>query len=92
MKDRNVKRSLLKKLLVKETGCRIQHTGWPCNSCFHAMSLKTDNDRLHELWGSTLLLRGDYTNGDLITQSDMELSTNIDELIRLLKRGERRLT
>ena len=64
--------------------CGIQYTGWPCNTCFHSMELGISDDRLHELWESTLLIRGDYKNGEYFYQDDETLSVNVEELIRLL--------
>ena len=83
------KREKLKKLLLERTNCGIQHDGWPCNTCFHAMDLRIDDDKLHELWLSTLLIRGDYKNGEYFTQTEGELNENIDELIDLLKRDKK---
>ena len=46
---------------MQATGCGIQHTGWPCNSCFHALALPgVSGDTLHRMWEATLRLRGDY--------------------------------
>jgi len=54
----------LRRLLVKETGCALQYrfgpgTGWPCNSCFHAIDLPLQHD-IHEYWLAVLAERGDY--------------------------------
>lgn len=84
LKDRWFKREELKELLFSRTGCMVQHTGWPCNTCFHSMKLGIDDDHQHELWLSTLLLRGDYSKSD-IDQDDETVSKNIDELIGLLR-------
>ncbi len=80
----------VKELLLGETMCGIQHNGWPCNTCFHSMDLGISNDKLHELWKSVLLIRGDYNNTDpnsnsYIPQTDKEVKANIKELIILLK-------
>jgi hypothetical protein len=81
---RAVKRTRLKELLFKETQCRIQADGWPCNTCFHSMDLGISDDKLHELWRSTLLIRGDYENGEFFTQDEETFDKNIDQLIALL--------
>ena len=51
----------LKAKLGKSIGCNIQHTGYPCNSCFHSMEdeweLKED---IQEYWLAVLAFRGDY--------------------------------
>ena len=46
-----------------ETMCTIQHTGWPCNSCFHSMNLKLKED-IHKYWEAVLAIRGDYNDYD----------------------------
>lgn len=84
VKNRKKKRMLLKRLLFGKTKCAIQHDGWCCNTCFHAMNLGISNDYLHELWLSTLLLRGDYKNDDNFYQSDEIINQNVDKLISLL--------
>ena len=73
----------LKKLLVNKTGCDIQHNGWPCNSCFHAMDLVTDKD-IHDLWESTLVVRGDYINGEYFYIEPATIRDNIKHLIEIL--------
>lgn len=49
----------LRQKLVAKTGCSIQHTGWPCNTCFHAMDLPLKHN-IHDYWEAVLALRGDY--------------------------------
>ena len=53
----------MKRLLVKLTGCDIQHNGWPCNSCFHTAmgDMGFDDDLSHEFWQFVLSIRGDYS-------------------------------
>jgi len=54
-------RKTFKKLLVKATaGCGIQN-GWPCGTCFFAISNKLTNKD----WQAILLFRGDYKKEDL---------------------------
>ena len=46
-----------KNKLVKNCGgCAIQHTGWPCASCFCSLSDEFDNKE----WQTILYYRGDY--------------------------------
>jgi len=52
---------ILKIALEKETACVIQHTGYPCNTCFHNMDLDLKED-IHEYWLAVLGFRGDYPN------------------------------
>ena len=53
----------LQNKLEIETMCTIQHTGWPCNSCFHSMNLKLKED-IHKYWEAVLDIRGDYNDYD----------------------------
>ena len=53
----------LQNKLEAETMCTIQHTGWPCNSCFHSMNLKLKED-IHKYWEAVLDIRGDYNDYD----------------------------
>ena len=87
MKDRWTKRRELQELLGARTSCRVQHTGWPCNTCFHDLALPdVSDDDLHGLWHATLLLRGDYRNGeDTIHLADADLNRRIDRLLTALR-------
>ncbi len=53
-----MKREFKRKLLAK-TMCDIQHTGWSCNTCFHALELPLKKN-IHEYWLAVLAYRGDY--------------------------------
>jgi hypothetical protein len=55
--------TIIKNKLANETGCTIQHTGYPCNSCFHNMDLALKED-IHEYWLAVLHSRGDYNGYD----------------------------
>jgi len=67
----------LKRLLREKTGCGIQHTGWPCGTCFLAISPKFDNKD----WQTVLLVRGDNKKTDLDN-----LPKNIDKQVeRIIK-------
>lgn len=76
----------LRKTLVEKTGCSIQHNGWPCNTCFHALDLGITPQRLHELWGAVLAYRGDYSPIDVEQTPDV-VKSNIAELKHLLDRS-----
>lgn len=39
--------------------CNIQHNGWPCNTCFHALKLPLCYN-IHKYWEAVLAFRGDY--------------------------------
>ena len=72
----------LKEKLEESMGCTLQHTGYPCNSCFHTIledmveskyePIKLKED-VHEYWLAVLAFRGDYP--DLPKRPDL-----IDEL------------
>jgi hypothetical protein len=51
----------LKRALRAATSCCIQHTGWPCGTCFFALSKRLTNKD----WQALLLYRGDYKREDL---------------------------
>lgn len=76
------KRKELKDLLLKHTGCDIQHTGWPCGTCFFAISEKLDNRD----WQTVLFTRGDYAEADLdnLPKSDKSIEKRIDRIIKII--------
>jgi hypothetical protein len=88
MKQRWEKRRQLRELLAARTGCGIQYTGWPCNRCYHTLHLSNVNDEeLHAMWIATLVLRGDYKDGDYgIHMPDEYLGVLIDRLLVALHR------
>ena len=49
----------VKKYLVEETGCAIQHDGWPCGTCFHTIDIDL-KEKIDEYWQPVLSVRGDY--------------------------------
>jgi len=63
MKDKGsntiTKKMLQKELFKASKGCCLQHLGFPCNSCFHALSLKLKYP-IHNYWLAVLAFRGDY--------------------------------
>ena len=77
------KKQLRNKLVEATKGCNIQHNGWPCNTCFHALDLPL-KEEIHEYWLAVLAFRGDYPDiperPDLIT----ELSDRLDVYNQLL--------
>ena len=68
----------LQNKLEIETMCTIQHTGWPCNSCFHSMNLQLKED-IHKYWEAVLDIRGDYND------YDWGYKTDITKFPKLLK-------
>jgi len=57
-----IDREALKEILFKKTmGCAIQHDGWPCGTCFFAISKELDNSD----WQNVLLIRGDSKETEL---------------------------
>ena len=48
----------LKNILVEATSCSVQHNGWPCGTCFYAISPRLNNHH----WQAVLAWRGDYPN------------------------------
>lgn len=97
MKDRWTRRRVLKDLLLQATECELQHTGWPCNSCFHALKLGVSEDLLHRFWEATLVLRGDYRasphvmfRADCIFMPDGDLDRLVTRLTDLLEKHQQR--
>ena len=64
----------LKQALFEAThGCAIQHTGWPCGTCFFAI----DKSLTNADWQNVLLIRGDSAEKDLHNlPKDREASLN----------------
>jgi hypothetical protein len=71
-------------LSLKTQGCEVQHNGYPCNTCFHAMELGVSNEGLHEMWEATLLYRGDYTI-DEIPMTEERMLNLVNQLTNLLR-------
>jgi hypothetical protein len=71
-------KEIFRKKLVAKTGCEIQHTGYPCNTCFHAMNIKGLKHDIHDYWVAVLAHRGDYPQlkkrPELIKELDRKLS------------------
>jgi hypothetical protein len=95
------RRSRLREALLSETGCGIQHTGWPCNACFHSMGdgLGLDEITTHKMWHATLITRGDYTPEEIMCppettviydhpMTDKERWALVDQLLGLLERPQ----
>ena len=56
---KTITRSELKSALAKATGCKVQHTGWPCGTCFFAMGKGRERPLTNKHWQAVLLTRGD---------------------------------
>ena len=87
MKRRWEKRRRIQGLLVGHVGCAMQHTGWPCNPCFHHALGRTglSDDEVHTMWIATLVLRGDYKSGHHgIDMPDTRLSAVVDRMLMVL--------
>lgn len=67
----------LKVLLQKKTGCRAQHNGWTCGTCFFAISEKITNKD----WQTVLFTRGDYKREELDN-----LPENIDKQLARIEK------
>ena len=78
-----LERKHIKAQLFKITQCDVQHDGWPCNTCFHAIDFGIDADKQHELWLSLLAYRGDYTLAD-VEQSEDTMLDNMHALNNMI--------
>ena len=58
-KKLTVTKEMLQEKLFEATDCDVQHVGFPCNTCFHALSLKLKYN-IHDYWEAVLAFRGDY--------------------------------
>ena len=54
-----ITKKMLQEKLSEATDCSVQHLGFPCNTCFHALSLKLRYN-IHNYWEAVLAFRGDY--------------------------------
>jgi len=73
----------LKHGLFKITGCEVQHTGWPCNTCFHSIEFGISPEKRHEIWESLLAYRGDYSLAE-VGQSKQQMQDNMILLSNIL--------
>jgi len=72
----------LRKLLVDESMCSVQHTGWPCGTCFYAISEELTNKD----WQTVLLVRGDYKRSELNNIPKKEnVENRIKRIIRIVE-------
>ncbi len=71
----------LKKALKKATHCTIQYTGWPCATCFYAMSKRLTNQD----WQALLNFRGDYDKSDL-NNLPKDINKNLIKIIKIAQR------
>ena len=79
-----VTKTELKRRLAAATSCTIQHTGYPCNTCFHNLDLRIPPGEQHRLWLSLLLFRGDYERRIGIDETKEVTTANINKLVLLL--------
>ncbi len=64
-----LKRQFQNRLVEFCGGCTLQHTGWPCATCFHNALTSTGltDDRADFAWIAVLAFRGDYTTPEYRT-------------------------
>jgi len=77
--------------LVELSSCEIQHTGWPCNTCFHSVvgpKLGLSNDMTHELWKIILVLRGDYTEKQIQKNEDQYVMDHLKGIVSSTKKHD----
>ena len=70
----------IKHKLERELGCTAQHTGYPCNSCFHEMTYLQLKEDIHNYWLAVLHSRGDYKNYDWSDEDVKKFPNLLDEL------------
>lgn len=103
---RGLKVRALRRDLAQFCSCGLQHTGWPCNSCFHATRPASETcDDWHAIWHAVLAFRGDYDDQfnpetqtyrmavDLVFKPDGNFSHHVfvDVPVAVLRAGMERL-
>ncbi len=73
-----MKKTKMRKALREATGCTIQHTGYPCGTCFFALSEELTNQD----WQALLLFRGDYKRENLDNLPD-DVEQSLDNIYTL---------
>ena len=78
-----MKKSELKEALLNATGCDIQHTGWPCGTCFFYIS----KDLTNKDWQTLLWFRGDYKEEDLdnLPKTQIERNEILEKIYKIAK-------
>lgn len=71
-----ITKKMLQQKLYEATDCSVQHLGFPCNTCFHTLSLPLKHD-IHDYWEAVLAFRGDYP--DILQKPSL-----IEELYKVL--------
>lgn len=74
-------------------GCNIQHHGCPCRECFYDLTqreLGLSVKRSHELWKVVLILRGDYTEEEIVLSEAEEFSQRVERAISNVERKQER--
>ena len=74
MKVNEFNRKLIK-LFAERTGCSIQCSGCPCNTCMHSLTSKIDFR--HIVWLVLLGLRGDYDKQEMLNEIEEELKAGM---------------
>ena len=74
-----------RKKLVAKTGYDLQYTGYPCNTCFHAMDVKGLKHNIHDYWEAVLAQRGDYPKLKKRPELIKELDKKLPERKKLKK-------
>ncbi len=70
----------LKRALFKATGCDLQHDGWPCGSCFFAMSDNLSNQD----WQAVLSVRGDYSLAEMDNLPE-DIGSSLERVLAIAK-------
>jgi len=80
MKYPMTKTEMKKELVGATYGCNVQHTGWPCGTCFFAMSKRLTNQD----WQAILLFRGDYKKEDLKNLPN-DINKSLEKVLKIAK-------
>lgn len=74
-----MKRSELKRALFNATGCRIQHTGWCCGTCFFNLSKKLTNKD----WQAVLFFRDKTATNDMFDNLPKNIEKTIEKVYKI---------
>lgn len=75
---RDIYQKKLKKALLGATGCKIQHNGWTCGTCFFEISDKLTNKD----WQTVLYIRGDYELQQL-NNLPKDMAKSVEKILKI---------
>jgi len=68
--------------LLDATGCRVQHTGWTCGTCFFSINKKLNNKD----WQTVLFIRGDYEKKEL-DNLPKDIEKQVERILKIISKN-----